>query len=74
MICKRCGKPMYRVMNPDKSAKATCTGCTQYVDCAECSGCHDTKCLGCYNRATLAAGKPQEMRSEPIVNDEEGGL
>ncbi len=30
-------------------SKATCTQCSQWVDCAECSGCHDTKCLKCYN-------------------------
>ena len=30
-------------------AKATCTQCGQWKDCAKCSGCGDTKCLDCYN-------------------------
>ncbi len=71
MTCKRCGKPMYRVVNQDKTAKATCTRCNQYVDCAQCSGCSDTKCLGCYNKAVTRVGKPTEIRMEPIVPEDQ---
>ena len=50
---------MYRVVRtvelsigavkPSTDSKATCTQCGQWVDCAQCSGCKDTKCLPCYN-------------------------
>lgn len=71
MICQRCGKPMYRVVNADGGSKATCSGCCQFVDCARCAGCGDMRCLGCYNKAALAAGKPKNLRAEPIISDEE---
>ena len=73
MNCLRCASPMYRVVNQDKSAKATCSRCSQWTDCARCSGptCGDTRCLGCYNKAVSAAGKPTQIRSEPIISDEE---
>lgn len=57
MNCKRCGQIMYRVVRKTTSlqgsiatdAKATCTQCSQFTDCAMCSACKDTKCLSCYN-------------------------
>ncbi len=66
MTCMRCGAPMYSVVGPN-GAKATCNGCCQHIDCAQCSKCKDTKCLGCYNKAVTRLGKPTEIRLEPIV-------
>jgi len=59
---------MYAVVGPAGS-KATCSGCSQYVDCARCerSTCGDTKCLGCYNKA-LVPGK--KISGGPIIPDE----
>lgn len=71
MICSRDGAQMYRVVNQDQSAKATCSRCNQWTDCAKCSKCGDTRCLGCYNKALSAAGKPAQIRSEPIISDED---
>jgi ssDNA-binding Zn-finger/Zn-ribbon topoisomerase 1 len=70
MKCLRCGSPMYRVQGKDGS-KATCAGCSQYVDCAQCSSatCGDTKCLRCYNKALLP-GQPGRLTPGSLVSDE----
>lgn len=69
-ICRRCGKPMYAVVGPN-GAKATCSGCSQYLDCAQCSNtnCGDTKCLKCYNKSL--AGGPKPSGGVPLVPQEE---
>ena len=73
MKCLRDNALMYRVVNPkDQSAKATCSRCCQYTDCAECSKCKDTRCLGCYNKEVTSFGRPREIVSEPIVSDDMG--
>lgn len=43
---------MYAHVGAD-GAKETCSGCSQYLDCAKCSNvkCGDTKCVKCYNKA-----------------------
>ncbi len=73
MNCLRCGSTMYRVVNANQTAKATCTRCAQFVDCAQCSNpkCGDQKCLPCYNKGVSAAGRPADLRLEPIIPDEE---
>ena len=70
--CRRCGSQMYAVTSPN-GAKATCSTCTQYVDCAQCSNakCGDTKCLSCYNKGVSGQKRPQ---GDPLVpQDEEIG-
>lgn len=69
MTCLRCKSPMYRVVGKD-GAKATCSGCSQYVDCAQCSNpqCGDTKCVPCYNK-NLAG--PKKTSSPPIISQED---
>lgn len=59
MTCLRCKSPMYQVVGPT-GAKATCSSCSQYVDCAQCSNpqCGDTKCLPCYNKAATGHQRP----------------
>ena len=59
---------MYRVVGP-AGAFATCTGCSQYVECAQCSSpsCGDTKCLKCYNKPK---SKPV---SGPIAPEDQEG-
>jgi len=59
MTCLRCKSQMYQVVGPT-GAKATCSGCSQYVDCAQCSNqkCADTRCLACYNKAVTGVRKP----------------
>ncbi len=69
--CRRCGSPMYAVVGQN-GAKATCSGCSQYLDCAQCSNqkCGDTKCVPCYNKP-LTGKRPA---SGPLVpQDEEIG-
>lgn len=60
---------MYAVVGPN-GPKATCSGCSQYLDCAKCSNakCGDTKCLKCYNKA-LAGQKP--AGGSPLVPQDE---
>ena len=70
MNCLRCGQAMYRVQNPDKSSKATCSRCSQYVDCARCPSCLHTNCLACYNKAVTAAGRPTVISEGPLVKDD----
>jgi hypothetical protein len=67
MRCFRCGAAMYRVVNKDQSAKATCTGCSQWIDCAKCSSpnCGDVKCLACYNK------RPTTLTPGAIVPDDQ---
>ena len=72
MNCLRDKAPMYRVVNQDQGAKATCSRCCQWTDCAKCSKCGDTRCLGCYNKELASFGRPREIRDEPIVPDEMG--
>ena len=48
---------MYAVVGPNGS-KTTCFGCTQFVDCAWCQKCGDTKCLKCYNKSLTAQKSP----------------
>lgn len=72
MTCLGCKTPMYRVVNTDQSAKATCGRCSQWTDCAQCQKCKVTRCLGCYNKEVSAFGRPREIRTEPIVSDETG--
>ena len=72
MNCLRCKAPMYRVVNADGAAKATCLRCSQWTDCAKCSKCGVTRCLGCYNKELTAFGQPREIRAEPIVSDDMG--
>lgn len=69
MRCFRCGSVMYRVVGT-AGAKATCTGCSQWVDCARCSSeaCGDTKCLGCYNKTLKPAGAPKPS-GPPLIQD-----
>ena len=61
---------MYSVVGPN-GAKETCSGCSQYLDCARCSNqkCGDTKCLRCYNRAL--AGPPGPAGGAPLVPQDE---
>lgn len=68
-ICRRCGHEMYSVVAPD-GARATCSSCSQYVDCAQCSNkeCGDTKCLKCYNKAVTGVKRPS---GEPLVPQDE---
>ncbi len=63
MNCLRCGSQMYSVVGVD-GAKATCAGCSQYVDCAKCHSqkCGDVRCLKCYNRA-LTGARPKPSPS-----------
>lgn len=51
---------MYRVVNADQSAKATCSSCSQYADCAKCSAqeCADTKCAPCQEKLERGTLKP----------------
>ena len=72
MNCLGCKVPMYRVVNTDGTAKATCARCGQWTDCAKCSKCSVTRCLGCYNKELTTFGQPREIRSEPIVSDDMG--
>lgn len=67
MICRRCGAPMYRVVNQDLSNRATCSVCCQWVDCAKCLKCGDLKCVNCYNKSIKSKPKP----SAPIIREEE---
>lgn len=70
--CKRCAAPMYSVIGPN-GAKATCSSCSQYVDCAKCSNqlCGDTKCVPCFNKSLTAQNRPA---GGPLVpQDEEIG-
>jgi hypothetical protein len=71
-ICRRCGKQMYAVVGAD-GPKATCSRCSQYLDCAKCSNpdCGDTKCLTCYNKSMapgqkVAGGPPLVSQDEDI--------
>lgn len=68
--CKRCNFLMYAVVGPDGS-KATCSGCSQYLDCGKCSNpkCGDTKCLKCYNKAR--AGQAPPPGGAPIIPQDE---
>lgn len=71
MTCLRCkASPMYQVVGTN-GAKATCSSCSQWVDCAQCSNpqCGDTKCLSCYNKALLPGRANQPSRG-PLVSDE----
>lgn len=70
-ICKHCGAQMYRVVNADQSAKATCTSCSQYADCAKCSSpsCGLTKCSPC--QAKLEAGQIKPPTGTHIQQDED---
>ena len=68
----RCAAPMYRVMNADQSSKATCFRCSQWTDCAKCSKCGHQNCLGCYNKELSSAGRPKEIRTEPIIDEGAG--
>lgn len=70
MNCLRCGQTMYRVQNPDGSSKATCSRCSQHVDCARCVSCLNTMCLACYNKAVTAAGQPTRISEGPLVKDD----
>jgi len=69
--CRRCGSAMYSVIGPN-GAKATCSSCSQYTDCGQCSNdkCGDTKCLPCYNKAVTGqkgpAGGPLVPQDEEI--------
>ena len=67
--CRRCSFSMYAVVGPD-GAKATCSSCSQYVDCAKCSNpaCGDTKCLPCYNRSLTTQKRPP---GGPLVPQDE---
>lgn len=67
--CFRCGYDMYAVVGLD-GAKATCSSCCQYVDCAQCSNkdCQNTKCLKCYNK--MLAPKSPPKPSAPLISDE----
>ncbi len=71
MNCLRCGAPMYQVVDPPSPPKATCSGCSNFVDCARCSNpkCGDTKCLRCYNMTSLP-GRSGRLPSGPLVSDE----
>jgi hypothetical protein len=57
MNCPICKKPMYRVVNPDGSARARCSRCNNVVDCAVCEG-HMVICPKCY------AKPPKEKKSK----------
>ena len=51
MNCLRCGAEMYRVVNAKDggSAKATCSRCSNWTDCAFCPGCNEfVICPPCY--------------------------
>jgi hypothetical protein len=63
---------MYAAVGPAGS-KATCSGCSQYKDCAQCSNpaCGDTKCVPCYNKAV--AGKRAPGKGPLVPQDEEIG-
>lgn len=67
--CRRCSYSMYAVVSPD-GAKATCSSCSQYVDCAKCSNkdCGDTKCLPCYNKSLTVQKRPA---GGPLVPQDE---
>lgn len=73
MICLRCksGSPMYQVVGQD-GAKARCSGCSQWVDCARCSSaaCGDTRCLACYNKA-LAPGAAKRFTPGQIIPEDQ---
>jgi len=62
---------MYRVQNPDGSSKATCSRCSQHVDCARCVSCLNSMCLPCYNKAVTAAGQPTRISEGPLVKDDQ---
>jgi len=68
--CRRCQAPMFLVVGAN-GAKATCSSCSQYLDCAQCSNkeCGDTKCLKCYNKALAGGGKPTP--GTPLVPQDE---
>lgn len=68
-ICRRCGWDMFSVVGT-AGAKATCSGCSQYLDCAQCSNpeCRSTKCLKCYNKDLTQTTPPTP--SAPLVSDE----
>lgn len=67
--CRRCGSPMYAVTGPT-GARATCSSCSQHVDCARCSSptCGDQKCLPCYNKSLTTQKRPP---SGPLVPQDE---
>ena len=71
MNCLRCRAPMYQVISPPSPPKATCFGCSQFVDCARCSDpkCGDTRCIPCYNKAR-SPGKATGASSGALVSDE----
>jgi hypothetical protein len=70
MICRRCKSTMYRVTAGPNPPKAMCYGCGQWVDCAKCSKCGDTRCLPCYNKA--ATGTPRRPTGGlPMAQDED---
>lgn len=60
---------MYSVVGKN-GAKATCSGCSQYVDCAQCSDpkCGDTKCPGCYSKSLTPQKRTQ---GGPLVPQDE---
>ena len=63
---------MYAIVGPSYG-KGTCSGCSQYLDCAQCSNskCGDTKCVPCYNKSMTAQQRPA---GGPLVpQDEEIG-
>ena len=70
--CRRCSWDMFAVVGPDGS-KATCSTCSQYVDCAKCSNpeCGDTKCLKCYNKALIGPKKPATGGAPLVSNQDE---
>jgi len=63
---------MYAVVGQNGS-KATCSGCSQYLDCAQCSSptCGDTKCLKCYNKALTGPAKPAAGGAPLVSNQDE---
>jgi hypothetical protein len=72
MICLRCKSPMYQVVGVN-GAKETCSGCSQYVDCARCSNaqCGDTKCLSCYNKAVTPGSAKRFTPGQIVPEDQE---
>lgn len=56
MICRRCKVPMVRVVNERQTAHATCTRCSNYVECAICPKCRNTVCVKCYNKPPPTIG------------------